>query len=399
MVELVQLWGEQRLFALGRSCFRLLNLQFVQLLADFLVVAPQRVNFVFVLLDGAQQVGVDRFAIQKLVNDVLDVRIPGGSANLLKGLLVGSVIAHLLLHFGFEEGGPELLSQVVLLHFQLVGVLLFVSCLFGNHLLALHARNASLKSRLFVLDRLVQSTHLLSALSVVFVDHKHEGLEAVLGLQALLSSLSLLFSFFLKDCEFRLVRLMLLVHFDLSGNQIGLDALDHVFVLTLLHHLEVRSLFDAFHLVLCGSDFCLHVVVDVFDKALLVLLLLKPPFEAVQFLFLSLDLPMNEVVLLAELAHGCGYFFDFFAAAFPRRNHVVGLKQRILRHEFLLLLFFSFPKEVTNLNLNLLVLVQNSHVRIHLLLRKISGREEPCLPSILSAASGGPRGSRFKVSS
>lgn len=98
----------------------------------------------------------------------------------------------------------------------------------------------------------------------------------MLGLQALLSGFSLLFSLLLEDREFGLVGFVLLVHFDLGRNQVGLDALDHVFVLPLLHHLEVRGFFDAFHLVLRGSDLCLHVVVDVLDKALLVLLLLKP---------------------------------------------------------------------------------------------------------------------------
>ena len=62
---------------------------------------------------------------------------------------------------------------------------------------------------------------------------------------------------------------------------------------------------------------------------------------------------MNEVVLLTELAHRCGNFFDFFAAAFPGRNHVVGLKQRVLGHEFLLLLLLSFPLEVTKFEFKL----------------------------------------------
>jgi hypothetical protein len=79
---------------------------------------------------------------------------------------------------------------------------------------------------------------------VVFINHQHERFESVLCLQTLLGRFALLISFLLQNREFRLVTFLLATHFDFHGYQVLLYALDHVFVLALLHEFKLGSFLD-----------------------------------------------------------------------------------------------------------------------------------------------------------
>ena len=176
---------------------------------------------------------------------------------------------------------------------------------------------------------------------MVFVNHDHERLQSVLSLQALLCSFSFLLGLFLQNGQFGLVRFLLLINFDLGSNQVSLDPLNHVLVLSLLHHLKVGLLFDLVHFVFGVLLHGLVHVVLVLDEALLVLLLFESSLQTVELFLFGFDLAVDEVVLLAQLAHRRADFFYFFAAALPRRDHVVGLQQRVLGHKVLVLTVLS----------------------------------------------------------
>lgn len=110
---------------------------------------------------------------------------------------------------------------------------------------------------------------------MVLINHEHEFFEAVLRLEPLLSGFALLLGFFLEDGELRGVRFLLFVDFDLCGDQVGLDALDHVLVLALLHHFEVGSFLYRCHI--CGGVVFRHRsnVLVFLNKRLLILLSVK----------------------------------------------------------------------------------------------------------------------------
>ena len=120
---------------------------------------------------------------------------------------------------------------------------------------------------------------------------------------------------------------------DLHGNEVCLDSLDHVLVLPLLHQLKIGLLLDKLHLRSGLFDaVSLHVSL-ILDRKFLLLRLFKLTFDPFELAFFLLDLAANCVKLLAKLAHCHAHFFDLFAAALPRWDHVVWLQQRVHRHE------------------------------------------------------------------
>jgi hypothetical protein len=134
---------------------------------------------------------------------------------------------------------------------------------------------------------------------VVLVDHQHTRFKSVLSLQLQLSGFALLFSFVLKDRKFRSVTFLLFIHFNLSCNDIRLDPLNHVLVLTLLHQLEVAGHFDFLHFLLRLHYAIRFVEHFIFDYVLLCLLLLKLPFDLFEFLLFGFYLATGQVVLLS----------------------------------------------------------------------------------------------------
>ena len=114
----------------------ILHLQLVQLLSDTFVLPPQIVQLVLVVTHRLQQLRVSLLAREELLHDLLDVGEASLRPNLLEGLLdLGSVI-HFLVHLDLEESAPELLSEEVLVHLELVGVLVVVGGLVADLLLA-----------------------------------------------------------------------------------------------------------------------------------------------------------------------------------------------------------------------------------------------------------------------
>ena len=121
---------------------------------------------------------------------------------------------------------------------------------------------------------------------MVLVDHQHTRFKSVLSLQLQLSGFALLFGFVLKDRN-------------LSCNDIRLDPLNHVLVLTLLHQLEVAGHFDLLHFLLRLHYAIRFVEHFIFDYVLLCLLLLKLPFDLFEFLLFGFYLATGQVVLLS----------------------------------------------------------------------------------------------------
>lgn len=72
----------------------------------------------------------------------------------------------------------------------------------------------------------------------------------MLSLQSLLSRFTLLLSLLLENGQLAVVAILLFIDLDLGRDQVLLDALDHVFVLALLHQLEVRGFLDLVLLLL-----------------------------------------------------------------------------------------------------------------------------------------------------
>ena len=153
----------------------------------------------------------------------------------------------------------------------------------------------------------------------------------MLSLEFSLDCFLFLFCFFLQDSELLLVALLSIVHVDLHGDQVLGDALDHELVLPLLHKFEIGGFFDLLHLSLGLLYVVLLPKQAVLDVVLFVLNELELLLNQFQFPLFGLDLATGLVELLAEFAHRCAHLFDFFAAALPRRNEVVGLEQRVLR--------------------------------------------------------------------
>lgn len=211
------------------------NLKFVKLFAPELVIISKRIDLLLLLWDRHEQLSISWLTGQEFLDNLLDVRITSRRTDLLECILILEILLHFLFHFGLQVGRPELLREEILLHLQLIWIFLFIGSLLSDLLLTLHAANPSFKRRFFVLNRLIQRTHLLLTLSVVFIDDQHERFESMLCLQALLGRFALLISLFLKDSEFRLVAFLLATHFNFHGDKVLLYALNHVFVLALLH--------------------------------------------------------------------------------------------------------------------------------------------------------------------
>jgi hypothetical protein len=208
-------FGWKRAWFLGLSVLvTMRNLKFVQFLAPQLVVVPKHINFLFLIGDWHQKLRIGWLTGQEFLNNLLHVWVTSRRTDFLESVFVLEILLHFLLHFGFQVSRPELLSQEVLLHFKLIWVFLLICGLLRYFLLALHAANSPLKRRLLILNRLIQSAHLLLPLSVVFINHQHERFESVLCLQTLLGRFALLISFFFQNREFRLVTFLLATHFD-----------------------------------------------------------------------------------------------------------------------------------------------------------------------------------------
>jgi len=97
----------------------------------------------------------------------------------------------------------------------------------------------------------------------------------MLSLEPLLGRFALFLSLFFQDGQFGGIRFLLLVNLDLCGNQVLLNALDHMLVLALLHHFEVRCLLDGCHIrksVVFGHS---PNILIFFDECFLVLLSVK----------------------------------------------------------------------------------------------------------------------------
>jgi hypothetical protein len=139
---------------------------------------------------------------------------------------------------------------------------------------------------------------------MVLINHQHKGFESVLGLESLLGGFALLLSFFFEDCEFRSMRLLSIIHLDLHGDEVLLDALDHMLVLALLHHFEFCGFLDFIHFGLGVHDSIRLLVDFLFDVVLLILLMFKLALHFLKVLFFGFDLASDQVILLAEFAHG-----------------------------------------------------------------------------------------------
>ena len=134
---------------------------------------------------------------------------------------------------------------------------------------------------------------------MILINHKHERFQLVLCLKSLLSSFTFLFCLFLQNSYFGLVTVLLFINFYFGRNQISLNPLDHVFVLTLLHLFEVRRFFDFVHLGFGVLNSVLLSVDIVFYMVLLVLLGFETALHFVELLLFCLNLASDQVVLLS----------------------------------------------------------------------------------------------------
>lgn len=103
----------------------------------------------------------------------------------------------------------------------------------------------------------------------------------------------------MQNSYFGLVTVLLLIYFYFGRNQISLNSLDHVFVLTLLHLFEVRGFFDFVHLGFRVLNSVLLSVDIVFYMVLLVLLGFEASLHFVELLLFCLNLASDQVVLLS----------------------------------------------------------------------------------------------------
>ena len=84
--------------------------------------------------------------------------------------------------------------------------------------------------------------------------------------------------------------LLSIIDLDLHGDEVLLDALDHMLVLALLHHFEFCSFLDLIHLGF-GVHNAVRLLVDfLFDVVLLVLLIFKLALNFLKVLFFGFDL-------------------------------------------------------------------------------------------------------------
>ena len=86
---------------------------------------------------------------------------------------------------------------------------------------------------------------------LLLVNLVHQLLQSVLGLQSLLLGFARLVSLLLPDDLLLLVGVSQVVRGDVEGNDVLLDAVDHVVVRALEHQLEIMLVLDHCQLVLC----------------------------------------------------------------------------------------------------------------------------------------------------
>jgi hypothetical protein len=117
-------------------------------------------------------------------------------------------------------------------------------------LLARHSLQSTVNRLLFVLCRILKRLYTLCTLVMLFFDHNHEVFKTMLSLKTALERLSVLVCFLLHDHHFLLVSIHHFVGVDLGGHKVSLHPLNHMKVLTLVHHLKVSFLFYLFVLTL-----------------------------------------------------------------------------------------------------------------------------------------------------
>ena len=100
------------------------------------------------------------------------------------------------------------------------------------------------------------------------------------------------------------MRFLSIVHLNFHGDEVLLDAMDHMFVLALLHHFKFRCFLDLVHFSLGIHDSVRLLVDFIFDVVLFVLLVLELALHFLKVLLFSFYLTSYKVILLAEFAHG-----------------------------------------------------------------------------------------------
>jgi len=110
------------------------------------------VKFLLILADSLQKLRVGGLTREELLHDLLDIGEASLGANLLESSLDFVRPRHLLVHLRLQEGTPELLSQEVLIHLQLVAVLVVAGSLITDLLLTIVTLVSALKSRLLIIE-------------------------------------------------------------------------------------------------------------------------------------------------------------------------------------------------------------------------------------------------------
>jgi hypothetical protein len=118
-----QLWvfGAKFFFAATVTGFLgLKHLQNAQLFTPFFVVGSKYINLLFIHRYRVEQLAVRGLPSEELLHDLLDIVAAGRCTDFLESVFNFKVALHDLLHFCLKEGRPELLSQEVLLHLELI---------------------------------------------------------------------------------------------------------------------------------------------------------------------------------------------------------------------------------------------------------------------------------------
>lgn len=109
-----------------------------------LMVIPKVVYLSLIFRDSREQLRVSLLPGQEPVNNLIDVREPCGSPNLLEGIFDGIVSIHFLLHLLLEEGGEESMDQELVSHLDFVLVLVLIGCHVCDFLLSSNSVHSSL---------------------------------------------------------------------------------------------------------------------------------------------------------------------------------------------------------------------------------------------------------------
>ena len=107
---------------------------------------------------------------------------------------------------------------------------------------------------------------------MLFFNHNHEVFKAMLSLKTALESLSMLVGLFFHNHHFLFVSIHHFIGVYLSGHQVSLHPLNHMQVLTLVHHFEVSFFFYLFVLTPAVRDSCSLAKVGVLDTELFIFL-------------------------------------------------------------------------------------------------------------------------------